>query len=212
MTNPRKRKKQNTRYLVQLSMLFAIQIVLVASPLGFVPIGPIDITLMHIPALIGAITMGPMAGSILGAAFGVSSLITATLRSGSPSSFFFSPFISGSWWSVVISIVPRILLGLIAGWLFRWLQKSKLSVRISAGITAGASSLLHSILVMGGIYVFFADHYAQLMGIPQGGLLVAMAIITTQNGLVEAAIAIVICAALAPSLLLLQNQPEYQSS
>ena len=67
-----------TMRLAQLAMLIAIQAILTFTPLGFIMIPPISITIMHIPVIIGAVTMGPLFGGILGASFGVMSMLKAT--------------------------------------------------------------------------------------------------------------------------------------
>ena len=43
-----------TMRLAQLAMLIAIQAILTFTPLGFIMIPPISITIMHIPVIIGA--------------------------------------------------------------------------------------------------------------------------------------------------------------
>ena len=100
--------------LAQLAMLIAIQAILTFTPLGFIMIPPISITIMHIPVIIGAVTMGPLFGGILGASFGVMSMLKATFAAASPADIIFSPFISGTpVQSLILCVVPRILLGVI---------------------------------------------------------------------------------------------------
>ena len=65
------RTTAKTRNLVQLSLLIALEAVMAFTPLGFIMIPPISITILHIPVIIGAILMGPTYGGILGGAFGV---------------------------------------------------------------------------------------------------------------------------------------------
>ena len=203
----RKRSDQ-TRYLVQLSLLVAIQIVLTATPLGFLPLGPVHITLVHIPVLIGAITMGPKAGGILGFVFGLSSMITATMR-GTPDSIVFSPFLSKSLWSVVIAIVPRVLFGLFAAWIFKALVRTKkVPLPLAAGISAGVGTILHTVMVLGSIYLFLGRMYAQLMNVAYETLLIAFGAVVVTNGLVEAAAAILVCAPLARPLQIVQQQSQ----
>ena len=72
------RTTAKTRNLVQLSLLIALEAVMAFTPLGFIMIPPISITILHIPVIIGAILMGPTYGGILGGAFGVLAMIKAT--------------------------------------------------------------------------------------------------------------------------------------
>ena len=58
---------KKTVSMVQLALFTAIIILLAFVPgLGFIPIGVIKATTIHIPVIIGAILMGPKAGAFLG--------------------------------------------------------------------------------------------------------------------------------------------------
>ena len=105
-----------TRKLVITAVLIAISIVLSIPlnmgpfiSLGFILIGPtIAITIMHVPAIIGAILEGPLVGLIVGGAFGLFSLFLASQQpAGSPNAIFVDP---------IISVVPRLFIGPVA-WL-----------------------------------------------------------------------------------------------
>ena len=125
-----------TMRLAQLAMLIAIQAILTFTPLGFIMIPPISITIMHIPVIIGAVTMGPLFGGILGASFGVMSMLKATFAAASPADIIFSPFISGTpVQSLILCVVPRILLGVIAAWLFIGLKKLIKNETASIGLS-----------------------------------------------------------------------------
>lgn len=206
MSHTKRKQSEKIRYLVQIALLVAIQIILTATPIGFIPLGPVHITIMHIPVIIGAVAMGPTAGGILGLVFGISSMVVATMR-GTPDSIVFSPFLSKSLWSVVIAVVPRVLFGLFAAWLFLALRKvQQMSTRVAAGITAGVSTLLHSVMVLGSIYLFLGRMYADLMNIAYNTLLGIMALVIVQNGVLEAIAAVVITVALVKPLMIVQQQ------
>ena len=97
----------------------AIIIMMAVVPfLGYIPLGFMNATIIHVPVIIGAILLGPRYGAYFGLVFGMTSLIKATLTPNI-TSFVFSPFVSiggysGNMWSVVISLVPRILIGVAA--------------------------------------------------------------------------------------------------
>ena len=106
-------QRNSTRRLVIVAMLGAITVVLGLTPLGFVPIGPLSATTMHIPVIIGALLEGPVVGGLVGLIFGLSSLFNAITRPSAISFVFYNP---------LISIVPRVLIGVIAGYLFKFLK------------------------------------------------------------------------------------------
>ena len=66
-------KKNKTLEMVQLAVLIAIMLILAFTPLGYLRIGPLAISLMTIPVVIGAMILGPAGGAVLGLGFGLSS-------------------------------------------------------------------------------------------------------------------------------------------
>lgn len=160
-----------TRRMTQLAILIALEAVLTFTPLGFIMIPPISITLLHIPVIVGAILMGPSAGGILGLAFGLFSMLKASTAAASPADMAFSPFLSGSpLSSVVMCILPRVLLGVIAGGLYLLLSRKVKSDAVSMGVSAVASTFLHSMMVLGLLSILFQalplkDVIAALIGV-----------------------------------------------
>ena len=122
--------KKDTRWLTSVALMAAIVILLANTPLGMIQLPIIKATTVHIPVIVGAILLGPLAGAVLGGVFGVCSLISNTMA---PTllSFAFSPFMSmtgfpGAIKAVWISIGCRIMIGVIAGWF--WILMKKLKV------------------------------------------------------------------------------------
>ena len=148
--------------MVSVALMAAIVVLLANTPLGMIQLPVIKATTVHIPVIIGAILLGPMAGAILGATFGVCSLISNTV---SPTllSFAFSPFLSttgavGGIKAIWISIGCRILIGVAAGWLWILLKNLKVPAPVGLAITGFVGSMVNTICVMGSIYFLFAQH------------------------------------------------------
>ncbi|MEA4824039.1 MAG: ECF transporter S component [Clostridiaceae bacterium] len=201
MANP---GKINTRILVQLALLTAIEIIFAFTILGSVPIGPIVATLAHIPVLIAAICLGWGPGIYMGALFGVCSMVWWTVNP-LPTSFVFTPFITvgdinGGIWSVIICFVPRILLAVTATALYRVLSRRIKRPYLAAGTAAVVGSVVHTLLVLGGIYVFFGAQYAAAIGSSFELLLGLIMTTVLTNGLPEAVIAGIVCGALVRPL------------
>lgn len=183
-------RSKKTQYLTFMAMFLAIEIILVVTPLGYIPIGPLSATTMHIPVIIAGIALGKKAGAQLGLVFGLTSLIRATMQPGI-TSFCFSPFvtvgnISGDWRSVLIALVPRILLGYLAGVIFDFLKNKINNENIAAIASALVGAITNTVLVLGGIYFFFGGAYADAVNIAYSSLLVMLLGIVTTNGIVEA--------------------------
>lgn len=122
------KSKLSVRQMCVLALFLAIEIIMYLTPIGYLRINALSVTLMHVPVIILASTMGPAAGAFLGFVFGCTSVIGATMTP--ITSFVFSPFvtvggISGNFFSLVIALVPRILLGVIAGYVFKFTKNMR---------------------------------------------------------------------------------------
>ena len=158
-------RKHDTRWLVSVALMAAIIIVLANTPLGMIQLPIIKATTVHIPVIIGAILLGPSAGAMLGAVFGVCSLISNTMA---PTllSFAFSPFMSttgipGALKAIWISVGCRVLIGVVAGWLWNFLEKMHVNNWIALPVVGFVGSMVNTISVMGSIYLLFAQQYAE---------------------------------------------------
>jgi len=112
------RTSKDTRWLTSVALMAAIVILLANTPLGMIQLPIIKATTVHIPVILGAVLLGPIAGGILGAVFGVCSLISNTMA---PTllSFAFSPFMSttgvlGAVKALWISIGCRVMIGVVS--------------------------------------------------------------------------------------------------
>lgn len=195
------RKKSETQRLTLAAFFVAIEIVLTTTQLGYLPIGPISITTMHLPVILAGIILGPGYGSVIGAVFGLTSVLNATFRPGL-TSFCFSPFISigsvsGNFASLLIAFIPRIFLGWFSGVLYRILNGKLHNSWLSAMISAGINTLIHTLLVMGMIVLFFGKAYAAAVQIPVGSII---AVVIASNGIWEILLAVIVSGALAKAL------------
>lgn len=197
-------KLKNTKFVTLLGVLLAIEIILAATPIGFIPLGFTKATTVHIPVIIGAIFLGPVGGFILGSTFGIMSIIMNTV-SPALTSFVFSPFITvggtnGNVWSIVVALVPRMMIGITAYYSYKWAKKWD-DKGIIAYATAGiVGSLTNTILVMGGIYVFFGQQYAAAKEVAFEALFGVIIGIIGMNGIPEAIVAAIIVATLCKVL------------
>ena len=81
MNNETKRTKISVQDMVQLSVLIAILLLLELTGLGMIKTAGLEITIMLVPVIVGAIVMGPAAGALLGGVFGLYELLPAFLVS-----------------------------------------------------------------------------------------------------------------------------------
>ncbi len=190
---------KKTKSLTYLALFMAIEAVLVMVPfLGFIPIGPLRATTLHIPVIIAAIVLGTREGCLVGLIFGLFSLFNNTINP-TVTSFAFSPFISGNILSAVIAIVPRVLIGFVSGEVYR-LMKSRFP---TAGmfVSSFLGALTNTALVLGGIYLLFGQAYAKALGRSFASLAPYFISVISTQSLLEAVVGAIIAVAVSKALL-----------
>ena len=200
-----KQTKLDTRYMATLAMLCGVLLVMGATGIGFIPLPVIKATTMHIPVILGAILLGPGAGAVLGGVFGMCSIWANTTSPGLLS-FAFSPFmttegLSGVLKSLWIALGCRILLGVIAGWLWKLVKKCVKQDYVALPVTAAVSTLCHTVLVMGSIYLLLAQQYAAAKNVAVTAVFGLVMGTVTASGIPEAIIAAVLVTVIGKALL-----------
>lgn len=71
---------RKTARLVQYALLMALLAVLGFTPLGFIMVPPVSITILHIPVILGAVLFGPGCGALLGFEFGLISMVLSLIH------------------------------------------------------------------------------------------------------------------------------------
>lgn len=201
---------RNTLSMVMTALFMAIIAVMTFIPnVGYINLIVIKATLLHVPVIVGSIVLGPKNGAVLGATFGITSLIKNTLE---PSllSFAFSPFfqvgeIGGNGWSVIIALIPRILVGIVPYFVFIGLEKllknRKARRAVALPIACGAGAFTNTLLVMNLIYFCFREEFAAAKSIALDGVYGAILGIIAVNGIPETIVAVVIGGAISLALL-----------
>lgn len=200
-----KARKKDTRWMAAVAMFAAIVVALATTPLGMIPLVITKATTVHIPVILGAILLGPLAGGILGGVFGICSVISNTMTPAL-TSFAFSPFLSttglpGVLKALWIAVGCRILIGVAAGWLWRALNRGERSPWWSLPLVGFVGSMVNTILVMGSIYVLFAQQYAAAKEVAREAVFGLIMTTVAVNGIPEALAAAVLVAAIGKALL-----------
>jgi len=205
----KKTNKKDTRWTVSVALMMAIIIVLANTPLGMIQLPIIKATTVHIPVIIGAIVLGPLAGAILGATFGVCSLISNTMA---PTllSFAFSPFLSttgiaGCAKAIWVSVGCRIMIGVVAGWLWILLKKIRCNQNIALVLTGFIGSMTNTVFVMGSIYLLFAKQYAEAKEVAVSAVFGLIMGTVTASGIPEAIAAAILVFAIGKVVIKVYN-------
>ena len=186
--------KNKTFRMVLDSLLCAIIIVQNFVPFfGYIPLGPLNLTTLHLTVIVAALVLGPFDGALVGGVWGLVCFIRAFIWPTSPLAtiVFVNP---------LVSVVPRILIGVVSGYVFMWLRnKIKLSGAMMIASLLGA--LTNTILVLGLIFLFYRGQAQVLYSVNVAALLPYLEGVVVTNGIPEAIMAAVICPIISLPLL-----------
>ena len=199
-----KTRKRDTRWLVLLALFVAIEIFLNVTGIGLIPLPLIKASTLHIPVIIGAVLMGPLAGGVLGGVFGLCSIWSNSTAPGLLS-FAFSPFLAtsaaGAVKTIWIAFGCRVLIGVVAGWLWIILKKLRVNDLAALPIVGVAGALTNTGLVMTSIYLLLSPEFAAAKNIAMEAVLGGVMAIVAANGVPEAIAAAVLVTAIGKAML-----------
>ena len=177
------------RELTVVGLLAAITIILGISGYGIMALGPLNVTTLHVPALIGALVEGPRVGAFVGLIFGVYSFWQNFTAPNILSPLFINP---------LVSVVPRIIFPILAVLVYKSLWKVPQGPRII--ISAFMGTVFHTCMVMGLIYVLYSNMFAQAMHLSSDQVIGTILILSVTHGIPEAIFAGVIVTPIALAL------------
>ena len=141
------KKKTDTRDLVRASILSALIIVMTFIPYtGYISYGGgLEITTLHIVVIVGAVMLGWKYGAVLGLVWGITCLIRAYMT------VIYLPFGFGN---PLVSVLPRVIVGIVAGLVAQGLRKTKIRTGVSLGIATAAGTLTNTFLVLTAVSIY----------------------------------------------------------
>ena len=185
----------------------ALQLTLQLTGIGLIPLPLINATTLHIPVIVGAVLLGPLAGAVLGGTFGLCSMWTATINP-TPLSFAFSPVLAaeaggaaGAVKAVWIALGCRILIGVVSGWLWIALKRLKISDYAALPVVGVAGALTNTGLVMGSIFFLLRPEFAEAKNVGMEMVLGLVMTVVATSGVAEAIAAAVLATAACKALL-----------
>jgi len=200
--------KKEIQGLVLTALFSAIIIIMAFTPLGYIPLGVINATIIQIPVIIGSLFCGPKQGVFLGFLFGFTSFLKNTIMPATLSAFVFSPVLAASMFgikgvlfSTFICFVPRILVGVLPYFVYKGMKKVSKWKSVNFAIAGVVGAFTNTFLVMGSIYVLYRDAYAAAQGIEPVAVLGVIAGIIGFNGVIEAILSGVIVSAVGAVLI-----------
>lgn len=201
------KEKKEIQGLVLTALFSAIIIIMAFTPLGYIPLGIINATIIQIPVIVGALFCGPKQGAFLGFLFGLTSFLKNTIMPATLSAFVFSPVLAagmfgakGVVFSTFICFVPRILVGVLPYYVYKVLKNCSKWKTLNFAVAGVVGAFTNTFLVMGSIYVLYKDAYAAAQGIDPVAVLGVIAGIIGFNGVLEALLSGVIVSAVGAVL------------
>ena len=160
MTNNQEKVKR----LVLMGLLAAVLLIMSYTPLGYMYIGPLAITLNVIPVAVAAISLGPAAGAVIGAVFGLTSFLQCIGVGGMSAMgavlFEISPVLA-----FIQRFVPRVLMGFLVGLVYKAISKIN-KPKIACFVSGFCAALFNTVLFMTALMLLFgsSDYVQELMG------------------------------------------------
>ena len=152
-------KNNDLRTLTRLALLVAIELVMKAIGLGSVPVGPLYMSFLTLPIAVGAITMGPAAGAVLGGVFGAVSFYDAVTGASAMTGALFQVSPVNTF---ILCVGMRMLMGLCAGLIFKGLKGFDKPGTWSYIVSAMSAPFLNTVFFMGYIVLaFYGCDYVQ---------------------------------------------------
>ena len=148
--------------MVQLAVLIAIMLILAFTPLGYLRIGPLAISLMTIPVVIGAMILSPTGGAVLGLVFGLTSFYQCF--AGDP--FGATLVAINPFFTFLVCIPTRTLMGWLSGVIFKALWKIDKTKVVSFFVTGLLGAFMNTLFFMSTLMICFGHtDYLQSMNV-----------------------------------------------
>ena len=151
----KKQSRADVQRLTLLALLAAVMVILSSTPLGYLNIGPLAITLNIIPMGIAAAALGPTGGAVVGAIFGLTSFLQCIGVGGTSAmgviTFGISPLLT-----FIQRFLPRLLAGLLVGLIHRFLVK-KIGKKTACFITGFLAAFLNTVFFMSALVLLFGN-------------------------------------------------------
>lgn len=191
------KKRGKVLSLTVTAMLMALVLVLAFTPLGYLRIGPLSLTIIMVPVIIGGITGGPAVSAFLGLVFGLTSFAQC----------FMGDVLGGILVSVnviktfIVCVFSRLLAGFLCGLIYK-LCSAKMKKKTGSLLIASiAGSLLNTVFFLGLLaLLFFQTKFTADQAASLGGLESVLGVVTATAIGFNAPIELLVCAILGSAI------------
>ncbi len=148
------KNKQKSYNVAVLGLLTAVTFILINTPFGTIPFGPISVTIAHLPILIATLMFGLKEGLVIALVFGLTSMARA----------FYAPqgVLDPLFMNPLISVLPRLMIPITTHYTYILLGKLNKYIKTSAAVIVG--NLTNTFFVFLAIYLFVRPTFEAAMG------------------------------------------------
>lgn len=208
-----RRKSTINPMVIEMTMtavLAALIILMTFTPIGYIPLGPVKMTLITLPVAVGSIVLGKRSGLILGGIFGLTSFYTCFGMDFLGNIFLgYNPFLT-----FVMCVVPRLACGFLPALIYEAISNKGTKRTLLAIPVAGACvAMINTLLFLGTMWLFFGnifttnqDVISALVGMVIDNVFVLFAAFAGTNGLIEIAVNVVVGTAICKPLTLVKKR------
>lgn len=181
------KKKISTRSLVLTSILSALIIAMTVVPFtGYITVGVIEITTLHIVTILAGVLLGWKGGAFVGTVWGLSCIVRCLVAYPVYQPFGFA--------NIFVALIPRTLVGVVSGLVFGKLKQTGLARTPALTIATIAGSLTNTVLVLSAMTVYCRSHGME--GYEAAGVYTVLSSIVASlagiNGIIEIVAAILL--------------------
>ncbi len=183
--------------ITELGVLLAIIIIMGFTPIGYIKFGVVEITLITVPVIIGAMVVEPAAGALLGFAFGMTSFLQCVFGMSAFGVMILeiNPFLA-----FLVTVPTRTLMGWLTGLFYKAIKRTDI---VGFAVTGLVGSLLNTAFFMTTLLAcFWQTDYIQNIAHSLGttNVFAFVAAFVGINGIVEAVCCTILAAVISKAL------------
>ena len=179
------------------ALFVALVLLLGFTPIGMIPLGFINASILCTPVVVGTLLLGLKPGLLLGFSFGAVSAINAIIR---PSTLVAALLERSPALTMVMCFLPRLLVPVVAWFVYRLVARGERAKKSAVPFAAVAGSLTNTIFYLGLMLLFYV-----MTGITTEGVLALIGGTGLIAGGSEAVVAAVICTPVLAALWRIQK-------
>ena len=187
--------KTNTVRLTMTALFVALILLFGLTPVGLIPLGFVNVTLLCVPVIVGTLLLGLKTGLVLGGCFGAVSALSAFGIWGTPSSLAAALVAASPLLALIMCFLPRLLVPTVAHFVYRLFAGGKAASNKAVPVAAAAGSLTNTVFYLGLMLLFYV-----LTGIDSEKVLALIGGTGLIAGSLEAIVAAVLCTPILAAL------------